>query len=499
MRFSFLLFFVVITIIARPQELPFEKLAVDGRPDGSRGVAFGDFNNDGWLDLVVANQVDSARLAGNPVYVNKNGTMTQMVPLAAGSLNAWSESVSAVDVDNDHDLDLFFTTQFGVPNLLFINDGIGNFSESENGDLTSDLTNSPGSCWCDFDLDGDMDAFVVNRDGEDDMLYINDGRGTFTGLKSGPWIGNGGDGRACVWGDVNGDKKPDLYVVNFVVKENGSVISKHRNYLYLNSGGGKFKEQREGILVEELNASYGVSMVDYDYDHDLDIYVTNVSVAEGNALYRNSGDGTFEKLSAIEIGDETKRPSKGQTWGDFNNDGWLDVYVANGTEGYPEIQNFFFLGTPDFKFKRIYNTLPAIEGHISAGAASGDFDNDGDLDIYVCNWGDEAEANDFYVNETTHSNWIKFRLRGSKSNTYGMGSWLNIELEDGSKQTRYVITETGYGSRNAPEIHFGLGESKKVKTLRIEWPNGQNQSFTSLDGNHIYEIREGTHLIKKVR
>jgi hypothetical protein len=478
------------------QEMLFSRVVLDTLRQGSRGVSVADLDGNGFADIVVANEADSALLSGNTIYFNF-GSRFNPRAIAAGKLEAWSESVHTVDVDNDHDLDLFFTTQFGQLNLLFLNDGRGNFTQAQAGDLTGDRTNSPGACWCDFDLDGDMDVFVTNRDGEDDNLYINDGPGNFRRALAGPWIGNGGDGRSCAWGDLNDDGKPDLYVVNFVEKDKGMVSGKHRNYLYTTDSEGLLRENKTEILTTELQASYGVSLIDYDYDNDLDIYVTNVSVADENALYENLGKGSFKKAEESKIAHEIHRPSKGQTWGDFDNDGRLDLYVANGTEGYPEIQNFFFLGAADQTFKRVYNTLPAIEGHISAGTASGDFDNDGDLDLYVCNWGGDAEENDCYINQSEGNNWVKFYLRGTQSNSYGIGSWVTLWLEDGSMQTRYVSRETGYGSENAPEIHFGIGVADHIRSVRVQWPSGIIQAGESLEANFSYRIIEGKSINRK--
>ena len=493
MRSSLFFLSLCLLLTSQAQEFRFEAGILPGQPQGSRGVSIADIDGDGWNDIVVANQVDSIQLLGNAIYFNRQKSF-EKIALAAGELEAWSESVHTVDIDNDHDLDIFFTTQFGVPNLLYRNDGSGTFSRVTAGDLTQDHTNSPGACWCDFDLDGDLDVFVLNRDGEDDLLYINDGKGGFSHAKSGPWTGNGGDGRSCAWGDLNADGWPDLYVVNFVVKEKGKRIKKHRNYLYLNVGDGLFKEQKTGVLVEEENASYGVSFVDYDYDKDLDIYVTNVSVSDVNALYENTGEGTFKKLTENEVSYEVHRPSKGQTWGDFDHNGSLDLYVANGTEGYPEIQNFFFLGKADHSFQRIYHSLPAIDAHISAGTASGDLNNDGLLDLFVCNWGGEAEVNDYYINRQQAQQWIKVHLKGTTSNSFGLGSWITLVLDDGGIQTRYTVRETGYGSENAPEIHFGFPASASVHSLKVEWPSGIEQSVNDLEPNMAYELIEGKEI-----
>lgn len=488
------IFFILIFCAANltAQDFSFKSLKLVGPEQGSRGVSIADLDGNGFLDIVVANQVDSTLLLGNTILFN-DGNKFSRTPIAENKVQAWSESVHTVDVDNDHDLDIFFTTQFGVPNLLYLNNEEGNFSAGTAGDLTSDNTNSPGACWCDFDLDGDMDVFVVNRDGEDDILYVNDGSRTFKKKNSGPWKDNKGDGRACAWGDLNGDGHPDLYVANFVVKSNGKFTGKHRNHLYWGSAKGEFTEQKKGVLVEELNASYGVSFVDYDSDMDLDIYVTNVSISDENALYQNSGSGVFEKVTDSGIAYEVRRPSKGQTWGDFNNDSQLDLYIANGTEGYPEIQNFLFAGGPDHSFKRIYNTLPAVDGHISAGTASGDINRNGHQDLFICNWGGEAEPNDFYANQNNTGDWVIFQLKGIASNSHGIGSWIKLTTSDGAVQTRYLIRETGYGSENAPEVHFGLG-TKKIAKVEIIWPNGVKQEAINLDGNRIYQAIEGKQI-----
>lgn len=475
------------------QEWEFTRLDLNVKPQGSRGVSIADLDGNGYLDIVVANQVDSLLQLGNTILFNTGEGFNQKA-IANNKLEAWSESVHTVDVDNDHDLDIFFTTQFGVPNLLFENDGKGNFNPIQAGDLTTELTNSPGACWCDFDLDGDMDVFVVNRDGADDNLYVNDGNGTFNRTENDPWIGNKGDGRSCGWGDLNGDGNPDLYVANFVVKKDGKVTGKHRNYLYLSSSDGGFTEQKEGVLVEELQATYGVTFIDFDYDKNLDIYVTNVARSDENALYKNIGNGKFEKLSESGVAYEVRRPSKGQTWGDFNTDGFLDLHVANGTEGYPEIQNFLFAGKHDGSFRRVYNSLPVNQGHISAGTASGDLDNDGDLDLYVCNWGGEAEADDFYINQNTSGQWLKLRLQGMESNSFGVGSWVTLTLTNGTQLTRYFIRETGYGSENAPEIHFGIPSENQIEKIDIEWPSEIQQSSTNISVNTEYIAIEGKEI-----
>lgn len=492
----FLVFsFYLLHSLVQAQNFEFVRGDDIGVKQGSRGVSIADLDGNGYLDIVVANQVDSLSLLGNTILFNY-GQNYELQYIASNNVKAWSESVHTVDVDNDRDLDLFFTTQFGTPNLLFLNNGEGHFTQSDASQLTSDQTNSPGACWCDYDLDGDMDVFVVNRDGEDDALYINNGKGSFHRKEVGPWIGNGGDGRSCAWGDINGDGFLDLYVANFVVKENGQFVGKHRNYLYVGNKDNEFVEQLKGAAVETLTASYGVTLVDMDYDHDLDIYVTNVSRSDENGLYQNQGDGKFEPLTESVLMNGSNRPSKGQTWGDFNSDGHLDLYVANGTEGYPEIQNFLFSGIQEGHSQRIYESIVAIQPHISAGAASGDVDNDGDLDIYVCNWGGEAELNDLYRNESPSQRWLKIILQGNKSNSFGIGSWVILELSDGRQLTRYFTRETGYGSENAPELHFGIPKNTSILQMKVQWPSGIVDVSNNIAINATYLVKENIEFKK---
>lgn len=475
----------IMAISSVSQSVKFSREAIPSEKHGSRGVAFGDLDLDGYLDIVVANTRNDKSPEGQPIYSTRQGFVKRFV---SRDTTFWHEGVNLVDVDNDGDLDVFFATQFDTVNPLYINDGKGEFTRATEGDLANARTNSSGACWCDFDRDGDLDAFVVNRDGNDDQLFINDGKGNFNLVSNGPWVGNKGDGRSCVWGDLDGDEWPDLYVANFVVKENGRIVESHRNYLYLNKGGRMFEEVAKGIHVEEKSATYGVAFVDIDYDQDIDIYVTNVSRQTGNALYLNDGAGNFTKPRSP-LSDFTNRPSKGQTWGDFNNDGYLDVYIANGTEGYPEIQNYLFMGDSLKGFSRNYDLLPVIDPHISAGTSSADIDNDGDLDIYVCNWGGDGEQNDLYRNELEPTRWIKFRLQGSTSNSFGIGSWVIVETDLGL-QTRYHYPQTGYGSQNGHEVHFGLGEATIIKSTKVIWPSGLKQTFQHIPINKTYIVRE---------
>ncbi|MCZ6693360.1 MAG: FG-GAP-like repeat-containing protein, partial [Bacteroidetes bacterium] len=458
--------------------------------DGSsRGVAWGDYNNDGFPDLVVANDMNQTE------FLYQNDGRSSFNQITEGDIveaGAWSESVQWIDYDGDHDLDLFMTTQWGNPNVLFENQAGNGLRKVQAGDLTAQPTSSTASCWCDFDNDGDLDVYIVERDGANDALFQNDGKGKFFKIEGFPY--GGGDGRACIWGDTNGDGFQDLFVINFLDKT-GEEEKKAKNFYYLNKGSGVFSRVVEGEFVNELAASYGVSLADYDEDGDLDIFVTNVSRSDLNSLYQNDGKGHYTKIIRSELVQNSGRPSKGQTWGDYDNDGDLDLFVANGTEGTsPDmVKNFLYLNSGDGNFSKVEFGAIVETPNISAGTAWADYDRDGDLDIYIGNWGNNDENNAFYRNDTYGNNWIVLELTGTESNSMGIGTRVRVKamIEGLSKwQTRWMINNTGYGSQNEPVIHFGLGKAPVVEELEIYWPSGQKDTYTQIKTNQYYRTLE---------
>jgi Tol biopolymer transport system component len=452
------------------------ELVTDGNL--SRGVAWGDFDGDGYPDLAVANTISQ------PQFIYRNdgdGTFTQLVENSITLAAGWTESVGWIDFDNDGDLDLFTANNNRQPNGLFRNDGAGNFEALDAGALTGDTTSSTMSCWADYDGDGDLDAFVVNRDGEDDALYRSDGGGTFERVEGGPPVSNGGQGRACGAADADGDGNVDLYVGNG---------RRQRNYFYRNEGDWRFTEITEGAFVRDTAYSYGVSWVDYDYDDDLDLYVTNIS--ESNALYVNDGAGNFTPLQDSPLVTDGG-VSKGQTWGDLDNDGDLDLFIANGTEA-PDMRNFLYRNDGPAGFTRVMEGAVAAHADTSAGAAAADYDRDGDLDLFVANWGGGDEDNRLYRNETSDRSWIVIRLEGQRSNRFGIGARLRLKATIGGRstwQTRWLLPATGYASGNEPTVHFGVGDAVAIEALEVHWPSGVVDRHNDVQPDAFYIVVEG--------
>ena len=477
-------------------ELRFQRM-VTGRivSDGgqSRGLAWGDYDNDGDADLYVANTGGQ----WNFFYRNNgDGSFEKMRGVEVVRHRGFSEGVNWVDYDNDGDLDLFVANtddwEAGTgdeANFLFRNDGGGGFVQLTEGPLVTDKTNASAACWGDYDNDGLLDVFVVNRGDQNDALYHNLGAGRFERIQIGSPVKNAGDGRTCAFGDVDGDGYLDLYVGNF----------RQRNFFYHNNGDGSFSEVTDGVFVTTTSLTYGVSFVDFDYDGDLDLFVTNIGRDDRNVLYKNDGRGNLEPLADNPMFEHEKYAgdgggaSKGHTWGDFDNDGDLDLYVANGTY-QADMRNFLYTQGEDGRFTRLLEGAVVADADTSAGVVSADYDNDGDLDLFVANWGSDDQDNVLYRNETAGNNWFSMRLEGRQSNRFGIGARIRLKSTIRGKavwQTRHLFPNTGYASQKAYDIHVGLGNAAVVDSLEVRWPSGTVDLHTNIERNTFWKATEG--------
>ena len=485
--FAVLLIASASSAVAAPlfAPIPGHATAVDGGL--SRGVAFGDADGDGDADLLVANTINYPEF----LYRNDGDHFEQVMETAPSLAGGFTEGVNWVDFDNDGDLDIF-TARTNGPNALYRNDGNWSFAEYDAGDLSSDRSTSSMACWADIDGDGWLDVFVVNRNGEGDALYRSRGGQSFERIADSVTGRIGGDGRACLLADFDGDRRPDLYIGNFV-DTSTKPPTKQRNYLYFNRGGFEFAEHRHGHAVESQARTYGVSAADADNDGDLDLFVTNIGIGDRNHLYLNDGQGTLNLLKA-EFITPVDTPSKGHVWGDFDLDGDLDIAIANGTEGTEHIRNELWLNDGDANFSSVAGEAFVTDSHISAGIAWADIDLDGDLDLYVANWGSGDQDNVMYRN-LSQGTWLKLSLSGTASNRMGVGARVTITTRHAgrtSRQTRWLISTTGYASQNEPVLHFGLGKATSVKTLSIDWPSGRQDTFGDVAANRHLQIVEGS-------
>jgi hypothetical protein len=461
----------------------------------SRGVAWGDYDNDGDPDLVVANSINQLQM----LYRNdgREGFLQiQQDPIVQSG--GYSEGVFWADYDNDGDLDLLVTNQFNGLTHLFRNDGSAHaqaeesagFSKVAAGDLGDEsLGSANGACWGDYDNDGHLDVFVVHRDGRNDELFRNLGNGRFRRETDDPVVMSGGDGRTCAAGDVDDDGDLDLYVGNF---RDGN--SKATNFFYLNRGDGTFETVTDSPLVTDRQATYGASFADPDEDGDLDLFLSNISRTDHNALYLNDGHGEFTRVTKGPLVTSASRPSKGHTWGDYDNDGDLDLFIANGTESNVDLRNFLYLNDGKGGFTGVREGDLVTDVTISAGTAWADFDRDGDLDLFVANWGGSDEDNSLYQNQTEGRHWLTVRLIGQRSNRMGLGARVRVRARIGGHDrwlNRWMLPATGYASQNEPMVHFGLGDAAAVDILEVLWPSGVVDRFTSAPMDQRIEVIEG--------
>jgi len=464
------------------------RIANDGGQ--SRGIAWGDYDHDGDPDLYVAN----ANSQWNALYRNNGNGSFKKMTYDGGSIKAFSETVKHggnsegvnwVDYDNDGDLDLYVVSRGEEANLLFRNyDNLG-FVKIEDSPLTEAGISASMSCWADIEGDGDLDVFIVSSGTGPNRLFKNLGEGVFERLTDHPMADGNGRGRACACGDLNDDGLPEFYLANAMTT----------NAFYKNLGNWEFEEITTGHLVEDVGYSYGVSWADYDDDGDLDLFLANFN--KENVLYVNDGQGSLRPLKTGTLAIEKGGASKGHSWGDYDNDGDIDLYIGNGTY-QPNMQNFLYLNEGKGIYQRAYSELLRMHADTSAGVAHADYDRDGDLDLFVANWGSNDQVNRFYENTTSHKNWVTFRLMGTKSNRFGIGTKITISVSGISgrkKMHRWMYPVTGYGSQNDYEIHFGLGDYATLDSVEIRWPSKSVDIYENIAPNTHYKAIENGELI----
>jgi hypothetical protein len=363
------------------------------------------------------------------------------------------------------------------------------FTRVVKGELVSDGGLSRGVAWGDFDNDGDPDLVVANSINQPQMLYRNDGPDGFFQIQQDPIVQSVGDSEGVYWADYDNDGDLDLYVGNF---RDGDT--KAANFFYLNRGDGSFEVVVDGAHVTDRQATYGASFVDVDEDGDLDLFLSNISRTDHNALYLNDGRGQFNKRSDGPLVTADSRPSKGHAWGDYDNDGDLDLFVANGTEADVDLRNFLYLNDGRGRFAAVAEGDLVKDVTVSAGVAWADYDLDGDLDLFVANWGGSDEDNALYCNQTHDRHWLVVSLVGRRSNRMGLGARVRLRAQiDGINrwQTRWMLPATGYASQNQPVVHFGLGDAARVDVLEVTWPSGIVDLVTAVGMDEVVRVVEG--------
>jgi len=507
--------------------------------DMGSGAAWADYDNDGWLDLFVVNQAGPLTLTPDAVrnspahcalYHNKgDGSFTEVSADAGVDYRGWGMAAAWGDYDNDGWPDLFITT-YGE-SILFRNGGDGTF---RNMTAAAGLLLEPGfwagAAWTDYNRDGFLDLYVcgyvrytaskvqsssmqydtevpasINPSSyppERNLLYLNDGHGHFSEVAEAAGVADStGRSLSAAWCDFDGDGWPDLYIANDVSD----------NVFFLNQGDGTFVEKSNDAWVSDYRGAMGLAVGDWDGDSDLDLFVTHW-IAQENALYSNlisQMTAVEPSASGVKFVDEADRYGLGQValdyigWGtsffDYDNDGRPDLFVANGstfqrkedpTRLQPMKPKLFWNKGREAGFYDV----SAVSGdvlskrYVGRGAAFADYDNDGDVDIFVVQQGGPAHL---FRNEGGNtSNWLEVQAKGRRSNASAIGTTLRV-VTGASVQIQQIGSQSSYCSQNSLRTHFGLGNVSKVDTLEIAWPSGTRQRFTDVQVNQIMRVVEG--------
>ncbi len=502
------------------------------------GVTIGDFDGDGRPDIFVVSKVEP-----NHLFRNLGGFRFEDVTEkagVAGPTDAWKGGATFVDINNDGRLDLY-VCRFGAPNLLYINQGDGTFKEEAHA-YGLDVVDASGmAAFADYDRDGRLDVYIqtnvldaeAHPNGQRDLLFHQGTDGTFTNVTDRAGLFGQTQSHQATWWDFDGDGWPDIYVDNDF---------KDPDQLYHNNGDGTFTNVLSFVVPHTPHSSMGADLGDVNNDGRLDLLVADMARTSRasdqrgmaklraglmendahpeaapqymrNALYVNTGTGRMLEGAFLAGLDATD-----WTWTvrleDLDNDGRVDAYLTNGmvreldnadvvrrTSAIESLSgririwkatppfathNLAYRNLGDLQFENVSAAWGLDHLGVSFGAALGDLDGDGDLDIVFVNYQGNVTV---CRNDSDSGHSVEFELRGQASNRYGVGAIVRLQTASGV-QVRQLVLARGYMSASEPMLHFGLGGDTTISKATIEWPSGQVQELANLAADRRYTVTE---------
>ena len=435
----------------------------------------------------------------------------------------FSRGVSVADYNNDGFDDIFITRK-NQPNILFKNLGDGRFADATAEAALFAIGDYNQTVWADFDNDGDVDFYLTTETESRNRLYVNNGDGTFTDITDQSGLGLIDFTVSAIWGDVNGDGFLDLFVF---------LLTKDDRF-FLNNGDGTFTDYTSTAGIGQYRLSMGATFIDFDNDKDLDLYVAHDGHS-GNFLYENDGQGKFTDISESS-GIYTESEGMGVSVGDFNNDGWADIYLTN------RLENFLFRNDGGTGFTEIGDSAGIDDLGMGWGVSWLDFDNDGFLDLYIGNdsdfspepnvlyrnQGDETfsivdagtsiasmngtyataiadldqngfpdlltsnrgtgDLSEFFLNDqATDRHWLVLSLLGEGLNHTAIGARVQVQTEE-NLHTRYVLAGTSWSADDSKKLFFGLGSSDQIEKISVLWPDGKLTELVGFQTDKAYSI-----------
>lgn len=452
-------------------------------PGDTRSVNWVDVNQDGFVDCFLSNGPSGGQ--NNFLFINNGGgSFTRITTDTITKDLTPSDGATFGDINNDGNPDACVVNWYNVNNLLYTGIAGGSFSRQTGPIVANDAGYSETASWGDYDNDGLLDLYVTNSAGNrKNFLYHNTGNATFTKIMTGSVVNDTYYSRCVNWTDIDNDGDQDLFVTN---------ESQQNENIYRNDGGGTFTALTSGPLLTNGGNTMSGSWGDYDNDGDMDVFLAN---DQGfNALFRNNGNFNFTKILNDTL---VKTPARSfsSAWSDVDNDGDLDVFITNAFLPGTKQVNFFYTNNGNGTFTRNTTDIITQDSAWYYGCAFADYDNDGfeDLAVATCRFAGIDQPDRLYHNNGNTNKWLTITLQGTISNRMAIGAKVRVKaIINGSPvwQMREISAQSAYCGQSDMRAHFGLGNATQADSIKIEWPSGIVAYYTQVSANQFVQYVE---------